>query len=354
MKMEQLGMEEFEPLVHIGLTSADIDDNAVRLCLKRFEGEYLSDMRGSLIEFFKNFVKEHKEDVFLAKTHGRRAVPTTIGKEFANYYNRLKKIDDKLKNFKFEGRITGAVGNWNALSLMHGDLDWAQINSDFLDKLGLEPNLFTTQILPYDNLIEYLHLLHQYNYVLIDFAKNMWTYISEGYFKLQMNKDEVGSSTMAHKVNPISFEGCEAHLILSSSIIEILARNLPTNRLQRDLTDKYMIRDFGSPMAYAVLGYSMIYGGVTHVDFNKDFALEELNNHWEVLSEAMQTILREHGYQDAYEVIKDKTRGKTLTENEYMDIVRDLEISDEARDQLEDLSPEKYTGWAESIIDKLI
>ncbi len=349
MKMEELGLEEFAPLVHIGLTSADIDDNTVRLCIKNFEEQYISVMRGSLLEYLKTLSIQYKDSVFLAKTHGRQAIPTTMGKELANYHNRLNKLDTKLRDFKFEGKLTGAVGNFNALYQNYPDLDWKEINSKFLKNLDLEPNMLTTQILPYENLVEYLNLTSQYNNVLVDLARNMWTYISEGYIKLQMNKGEVGSSTMAHKVNPISFEGCESHLTISNGIIEVLARNLPTNRLQRDLTDKYMVRELGLAMANTVLGYSMIYGGISHVDFNEEYALDELNNHWEILSEPMQTILREYGYQDAYEVIKDKTRGKTLTEDEYQKLIEELDISEKARKQLKELKPEEYIGWAKKI-----
>lgn len=263
--------------------------------------------------------------------------------------NRLNKLDTKLRDFKFEGKLTGAVGNFNALYQNYPDLDWKEINSKFLENLGLQPNMLTTQILPYENLVEYLNLTSQYNNVLVDLARNMWTYISEGYIKLQMNQGEVGSSTMAHKVNPISFEGCESHLTISNGIIEVLARNLPTNRLQRDLTDKYMVRELGLSMANTVLGYSMIYGGISHVDFNDEYALDELNNHWEILSEPMQTILREYGYQDAYEVIKNKTRGKTLTEDEYQKLIEELDISEKARKQLKELRPEEYIGWAKKI-----
>ncbi|KUK77356.1 MAG: adenylosuccinate lyase [candidate division WS6 bacterium 34_10] len=353
MKMEELGMEELAPLVHIGLTSADVDDNAVRLSVKRFEEEHSVDVRSSINNYIKKISLKYKDGIFLAKTHGRQAVPSTMGKEFANYYNRLVKIDKKLKGLKFEGKVTGAVGNWNALYDRYPDVNWIEVNRAFLEKFELEPNMFTTQILPYDNLVEYLHLTHQYNYVLINLAKDMWKYISEGYFELVPKEGEVGSSTMAHKVNPISFEGCESHLIISNGIIETLAKNLPTNRLQRDVTDKYMIRELGPVMANSILGYSMIYGGITNVEFNQTFASEELSQHWEILSEPMQTILRTHGYQDAYEVIKEKTRGKKLTEDEYMQLVDELRISKEAKKELQELRPDKYIGWAKDIVKKI-
>jgi adenylosuccinate lyase len=353
MKMEELGLEEFAPLVHIGLTSADIDDNAVRLSVKRFEEEHSVDVRNSINNYIKELSVKYKDGIFLAKTHGRQAVPSTMGKEFANYYHRLEKIDKRLRSMKFEGKLTGAVGNWNALYDRYPDVNWIDLTREFLEIFNLEPNLFTTQILPYDNLIEYLHLRHQYNYVLIDLAKDMWKYISEGYLEIVPKKGEVGSSTMAHKVNPISFEGCESHLIISNGIIETLARNLPTNRLQRDVTDKYLIRELGPLMANSILGYSMIYGGIANVEFNQTFANEELSQHWEILSEPMQTILRTHGYQDAYEVIKEKTRGKTLTEKEYMKLVEELDISNEAKEELKELKPEKYIGWAKDILKEL-
>ena len=353
MKLEKLKMKSFVPLVHIGLTSADVDNNTVALCVKRFEEEHLSKVRREQLKILKKLIKSDFESIFLAKTHGKYAVPTTMGKELANYHHRLENIGKKLKSFKFEGKLAGAVGNWNALYERYPDIDWIKFNMQFITSIGLEPNMFTTQILPYDNLVEYLHLIHQYNYVLIDLSRNMWTYISEGYFKLKVNKKEVGSSTMAHKVNPIDFERCESNLTLSSGIIETLARNLPINRLQRDLTDKHIIRELGPLMARSVLGYFSISEGLRKITFNNDKAKGELNNHWEILSEPMQTILRVHGYQDAYEVIKDKTRGKTLTEEEYLKLVEKLDISKKAKEELRNLRPEKYVGWAIDIIEKI-
>jgi adenylosuccinate lyase len=350
MEMEELGLKKYGPLVHIGLTSADIDNNTVMLSMKRFEDEYLKGVREELLEFLKKFSLEDKDSLFLAKTHGMEAMPTTMGKEIANYYHRLWKLDKKMKEFKFEGKLTGAVGNWNALSYIYPDIDWIKSNKEFLRGLDLEPNMFTTQILPYENLIEYLHLLHQYNYVLTDLAKNMWTYISEGYCKLKMKKEEVGSSTMAHKVNPIDFERCESNLIMSSGIIEVLAKNLPTNRLQRDLTDKYLVRELGPIMSRIVLGYWSIMEGLGKVDYVK--SKNELDNHWEILSEAMQTILRDSGFSEAYEVIKDKTRGKTLTKFEYMDLVGGLDVPNSVKEKLKELKPEKYAGWAEDILKR--
>mgnify|MGYP001063864400 CR=1 FL=1 len=353
MKLDRLELEEFAPLVHIGLTSADIDNNTVMLGIKRLEQEHLSIVRDEQLKILKKLIIDNKDSVFIGKTHGKYAVPTTMGKELLNYWHRLKKLDRKLIKFKFEGKLTGAVGNWNALIDKYPNIDWIKSNREFIDSIGLESNMFTTQILPYENLIEYLHLIHQYNYVLIDLAKNMWIYISEGYFKLKIKKKEIGSSTMAHKVNPIDFERCESYLIMSSGIIETLARNLPINRLQRDLTDKNMIRELGPLMARAVLGYVSINEGLNKVSFNKDKPQKELKLHWEILSESMQTILRVHGYQDAYEVIKDKTRGKRLSKDKYMELVKELDISKEAKEELANLKPQNYIGWAIDIIDEI-
>jgi adenylosuccinate lyase len=353
MKLDKLKLDEFATLVHIGLTSADIDNNTVLLCIKRLEQECLSKVRSKQLKILKKIVIDNKNSVLIGKTHGKFAVPTTMGKEFANYYNRLQKLHKKLNNFKFEGKVTGAVGNWNALTSVYPNIDWIRSNKKFINSIGLEPNIFTTQILPYENLIEYLHLIHQYNYVLIDLAKNIWVYISEGYFNLKVKKEEVGSSTMAHKVNPIDFERCESYLIMSSGIIEMLARDLPINRLQRDLTDKNFIRELGPIMARALLGYVSMNEGLNKVSFNKDKSPKELKLHWEILSEPMQTILRVHGYQDAYEVIKEKTRGRTLTEEKYLKLVEKLDISKEAKEELRSLRPEKYVGWAIDIVEKM-
>lgn len=350
-KLKDLKMKDLTTFVHIGLTSSDIDCNSLVLCIKKFEKEIFSILRESLLSSLKNFARKNKNSVFLAKTHGKHAVPTTMAKEITNFIYRLEKIDKKISNHKFEGKITGAVGNFNALYSAYSKKNWKKFTSDFFKSLNLIPNTYTTQILPYDNMIEYLNLVSQFNNILIDLARDCWTYVSRGYLGLKIVQKEVGSSTMPHKVNPISFEGAESYLLLSSNSISFFNKELSTNRLQRDLTDKYITREIGVSLVQAGLGYSMILGGIKNIVFKRELAKKELNGHWEILGEGIQTILRREGKENAYEVIKKETRGKNLNEEEYMKMIESMKgISKEIKEELKNLKPEEYIGWAKDII----
>lgn len=336
--------------IHMGLTSADIDCNALVLSITRFEKDIFSRLRKDILKDLENFSKENIDSVFLAKTHGKHAIPTTMGKEISNFRLRLEKIDTKIKNHKFEGKLTGAVGNFNAMYVAYPEKDWLEFTRGVVKSLDLIPNVSTTQILPYDNMIEYLNLVSQFNNVLIDLARDCWTYISREYLSIKIVKEEVGSSTMPHKVNPISFEGAESNLLLSSNNIFLFSKELSTNRMQRDLTDKYIAREIGVSLVQAALGYSMILGGIKNMFFNNDIAKEELNQHWEILGEAIQTILRRENFDQSYEKVKELTRGKSLNREEYLQMIDAIEnIPDKLRGTLKSLSPSEYIGWAKKI-----
>lgn len=346
-KLRDLKLDKYINYLHIGITSADIDSNSLMLSVQRFEKDIFSNIRKNVLKELKIFSKRNLDSVFLAKTHGKHAVPTTMGKEFANFYNRLEKIHTKLSKHRFEGKLTGAVGNFNAMITTYPDIDWYRFSENFVKSLDLTPNMFTTQILPYDNLLEYLNLVTLFNNIVIDLARDCWEYISRGHLVLKVVSKEVGSSTMPHKVNPISFEGAESNLLLSSNSINLFTRELSTNRLQRDLTDKYIAREIGVSLSQSALGYSMILGGIKNIYFNDDFSKEELDQHWEVLSEAIQTILRREGCTESYERIKELTRGKSLSKDDYLEIIDSMkDISDNLRNELKSLNPSEYTGWA--------
>ncbi len=344
-QLEALNLD-LDNYVHIGLTSADIDSNALVLAIKRFEEDILGTLRTSLLNSLESFIENNRDSIFLARTHGKHAVPTTMAKEGENFLFRLKKVDDRIRAHIFEGKLTGAVGNFNALTAVYPEQNWRDFSADFLSRLGLLPNLHTTQILPYDNVIQYLDLVGLFNHILIDLARDFWSYISFGLLSLAFKKNEVGSSTMPHKVNPISFEGGEAYLLLSTNHFAFFSNNLATNRLQRDLTDKYISREVGVGLVQAALGYSMIMGGVNNVVFNDLVANEELDNHWETLGEAVQTILRREGFSESYEKIKKLTRGKHLTKDEFLNIINQLDgVPEEIKDELKRLNPKGYLGW---------
>lgn len=339
--------------VHIGLTSADIDNNALVLSVKRFEEEILARLRKSIILELQEFVSNNRNGAFLARTHGKPAVPTTMGKEVQNFLSRLNKLDNEINKHIFEGKLTGAVGNFNALISTYPEKDWEQFSIEFIENLSLVPNLHTTQILPYDNIIQYLNLIGQFNNILIDLSRDFWSYISIGLLSLNYQTNEVGSSTMPHKVNPISFEGAEAYSLLSSNLISFFSRELSTNRMQRDLTDKYISREIGVSLVQAALSYSMILGGVKNIEFNSSVADGELDDHWEILGEAVQTILRMKGFTESYEIIKELTRGKNITKKEFLKILNDLDgLSDDTKKILERLNPRDYLGWAKHNQDK--
>ena len=336
--------------VHIGITSADIDSNALVISIMRFENEVFAELRTNFLRSLQEFISNNKESVFLAKTHGKAALPTTMGKEGVNYLSRLDKLHNKIRNHPFEGKLTGAVGNFNALYAAYPDKNWKGFSQAFISKLGLHPNLFTTQILPYDNIAEYLSLITQFNNILVDLARDFWSYISMDLLTLKINKNEVGSSTMPHKVNPISFEGAEAYLLLSTNTLSFFCKELMTNRLQRDLTDKYLSREIGTGIVQAALGYSMVLGGVNNVIFNPSVANNELNDHWETLGEAVQTILRREGFSESYEIVKDLTRGKRLNKSDFLDVISALDgVSEETKSELRRLNPKDYIGWAKDI-----
>lgn len=351
-KIKELQLE-LDPYVHIGLTSADIDNNALVLSIKRFEQNVFSNLRKRFLKTLESFVEENRDSIFLAKTHGKHAVPTTMAKEAENYLFRLRKIDDQIQNHIFEGKLSGAVGNFNALYVAYPQKDWKTFSKEFVDSLGLLPNLHTTQILAYDNLIQYLNFIALFNAILIDLARDFWFYTSFGLLLLDFRKKEVGSSTMPHKVNPISFEGAEAYLLLSNNLISFFSSELPTNRMQRDLTDKYISREVGVSLVQSALGYSMIDGGLNSVVFKAAAAEEEMDKHWEILAEAIQTILRKEGFLESYETIKSLTMGRNLTQNEYVSIIDELQgVPEEIKNQLRNLSPKSYLGWSRSSQEK--
>ena len=351
-KLNQLQLE-LDHFVHIGLTSADVDNNALVLSIKRFEIEVLSNLRKDIISCLESFAEKNQESIFLAKTHGKSAVPTTMAKEAENFLCRLRKIDGHIKEHNFEGKLSGAVGNFNALYAAYPEKDWKAFSKDFIKSLGLRPNLYTTQILAYDNIIQYLNLVALFNSILIDLARDFWFYTSFGLLSLEFNRAEVGSSTMPHKVNPISFEGAEAYLLLSNNLMSFFSAELTTNRLQRDLTDKYISREVGVSLVQAALGVTMIAGGLNSVMFNAAAAEAEMDQHWEILAEAMQTILRKEGFLESYEKIKSLTMGRSLNRIEFLSIINEMQgVPDDIKDNLRRLSPRKYLGWAQTLQDK--
>lgn len=339
--------------IHFGLASEDINNIAQAIALRDSRDKVLLPALDNILTCHRDFAKKYRALPMLARTHGQPAVPTTLGKEIAVYLARLKKCRDEIANHKFEAKLTGAVGNFNALHAAAPQVDWISFSKEFIESLGLKPNLVTTQILPYDNWIRYFDSIKMTNAILTDYAQDIWKYISSGYLKQKVVEGEVGSSTMPQKVNPIDFENAEGNLGIANSLLTHYGQKLPVSRLQRDLSDSTVRRTFGVALGHTLLAWNNITRGMSRVDADEEKIKRELNEHWEVVSEGAQTILRAAGRSDAYESLKSQTRGRVLTEADFKSWVEALDVDEATRERLMSLSPEKYLGVAIQIVDDI-
>ncbi len=342
------------PWIHFGLTSEDINSIGQAIALKESRNRIILPALESLISNLSEFAIRYKSVPMLARTHGQFAVPTTLGKEFAVYVARLKKIRDQIASHRFEAKLTGAVGNFNALHAACPQVNWISFSEDFVSSFDLEPNLSTTQILPYDNWIQYFDFIRLTNSILIDFAQDIWRYISDGYLKQAVVAGEVGSSTMPQKVNPIDFENAEGNLGIANSLFMHYAQKLTVSRLQRDLSDSTVRRTFGTAFGHSLVAWTNFQRGLSRIAPDEEKLKAELNAHWEVVSEGAQTILRAAGKPDAYESLKEQTRGRVLTEKDYNAWCDKIKVDEETRTRLKELSPETYIGLAIELIDRVM
>lgn len=345
---------DLHPWIHFGLTSEDVNNTAQAIALRDSRDQLLLPALDNILTSLRDFASTYRALPMLARTHGQPAVPTTLGKEFAVYLSRLKKCRDKIAEHGFEAKLTGAVGNFNALHAAASHVDWISFSQKFIRGLGLEPNLISTQILPYDNWISYFQTLQLANTVLIDHTQNMWRYISDGYLGQAAVENEVGSSTMPQKVNPIDFENAEGNLGIANALLSSYDQKLPVSRLQRDLSDSTVRRTFGVALGHTLLGWMNIRRGLSGIKADEDKIRSDLRSHWEVVGEGAQTILRAAGRTDAYESLKSQTRGRVLDENNYRLWVEALDVDEHTRDRLMSLSPENYIGLAIQITDNVI
>jgi adenylosuccinate lyase len=345
---------DITPWIHFGLTSEDVNNIAVALALHDSRDRVLLPAFDNLLTSMRDFANKYRTLPMLARTHGQSAVPTTLGKEIAVYLARLKKCRDELTSHEFEGKLTGAVGNFNALHAAYPSIDWLKFSEDFITSLGLAPNLVTTQILPYDNWLRYFQKLELTNSILIGYAQDVWRYISDGILIQKVVAGEVGSSTMPQKVNPIDFENAEGNLGVANALLTHYIQNLPVSRLQRDLSDSTVRRTFGTALGHTLLAWNNIVKGMSRVEADEEKIKAELNAHWEVVSEGAQTILRAAGRSDAYETLKSQTRGSQMDETHYKSWVEALNVDEEIRRSLLGLSPESYIGLAIQITDNVL
>ncbi|NWG34108.1 MAG: adenylosuccinate lyase [Chloroflexi bacterium] len=345
---------ELHQWLHFGLTSEDINNLAQALALRDSRDQVLLPALDNLLASLRGFAKRYRALPMLARTHGQPAVPTTLGKEIVVYLARLKTCREEIANHKFEAKLTGAVGNFNALHAAFPDVDWLAFSRDFIQSVGLEPNLVTTQILPYDNWLRYFHTLQLTNSILLGYAQDIWRYISDGWLRQKVVEGEVGSSTMPQKVNPIDFENAEGNLGVANALLTHFSQKLAVSRLQRDLSDSTVRRTFGAALGHTLLAWINITKGMSRVEADEEQIKSELNAHWEVVSEGAQTILRAAGRSDAYEALKSQTRGRQMDSTSYRVWVEALDVDEETRERLMSLSPESYLGVAVQIVDMVV
>lgn len=353
-KVKGSSLEDVTEMIHLGLTSEDINNLAYRLLADRARTQVMLPNMTKLINDLVKLAEETADLPMLARTHGQPAVPTTLGKEVANMAIRLHLQRQKLEAFQLTGKLNGAVGNYNALKLVWPDVDWPQFSSEFVQSLGLLPNVFTTQINPYDDLSEMFQILQRFNSILVDINQDFWRYISDNWFLQQIKKGEVGSSTMPQKVNPIDFENSEGNLQLANSLLEGMCRKLGVSRLQRDLSDSTTIRNVGVALGYCLLAYKSTVTGLSRVRPNPEMITEELNANWNILAEGVQTVLRKAGVADPYSLLAELSKGHRIGTSEWQEWVKTLPVEKKIQHKLKNLSPETYIGEAENLTRLII
>ncbi len=345
-RLRKTSVSDVVEFVHFGLTSTDIDNIAYALLTDRAIKKIMLPAASDLIRFVVGIAEQEKKTFMLARTHGQPAVTTTLGKEFAVHAVRLTEQCRQLASYRSKAKLNGAVGNYNALALAVPDVDWISFSQNFISGLGLEPNLFTTQIEPHDRLAELLDLLSRMNCIIIDLDRNCWMYIANDVLIVKTVKGEVGSSTMPQKVNPIDFENSEGNAKVANSLLEGIGRELQTSRLQRDLSDTTMLRNVGVMFGHSLIAYLSTLQGLTKVSANKEKIAHELDNHYEILSEGIQTVLRRKGHEKPYEKLKELVRGKKVTATDISNFVKGLKLDSKTKESLSKLTTRDYSGAA--------
>ncbi|CAL7961086.1 adenylosuccinate lyase [Gammaproteobacteria bacterium] len=339
-------LKAYQEFVHFGCTSDDINNLSYAIILTKTLEEILLPTMGGIILQLEDMAHSYAEIPILARTHGQAATPTTLGKEIANFAYRLTRQFDYLLATPILGKFNGAVGNFNAQVVAYPEVDWQKICQNFVEELNLEWNPYTTQIEPHDWLAEYCDILVHFNTILIGFCRDVWNYISIGYFKQKVKSGEVGSSTMPHKINPIDFENAEGNLGLANALLHHFSSKLPISRWQRDLTDSTVMRNLGVAIGYSVLAYKSLQKGLDKLEVDHTTISKDLGNHWEVLAEAIQTMMRRYNIEAPYEKMKTLTRGQKLEPKTLQNFISRLNIPKEAKKRLLKLTPQNYLGKA--------
>ena len=341
-------LKKYINLIHYGLTSEDINSLSYEIMIKKGAEDYLKYIQ-NLNKIIKLLSRKWKSIPLLSRTHGQAASPTTIGKELKVFGARIDREINTFKNIKPLAKFSGATGNYHTFEITNNKIDWPTMTSKFIKSFGVNQNPLTTQIESHDWISEMSHSIIRINNISTDLCQDMWIYISNNIFKLKLNKNEVGSSTMPHKVNPIDFENAEGNFGISTSLNNFFADKLTKSRLQRDLSDSTVLRNIGLSFGYSYLAISSLINGMSKVEPNKNFISNELDDNWEVLAEAVQTIMRYEGISDAYERLKKLSRGNKLDKNSYIQFVKTLEISNSSKSKLLNLTPSKYIGLSKKL-----
>jgi adenylosuccinate lyase len=347
-QFEKLGIESYQEFIHFGLTSQDINNTAIPLSLKDALERTVKPLFRQVLFVLKRMTIEWRNIPMLAFTHGQPASPTRVGKEFLVFVERLERQLEMLDTIPHSAKFGGATGNFNAHHVAYPKMDWMAFGNHFVDGLGLKRSRHTTQIEHYDNLAAIFDNLKRINTILTDLNRDMWTYISMGYFKQKIKAGEVGSSAMPHKVNPIDFENSEGNLGLASALFEHFAQKLPISRLQRDLTDSTVLRNIGVPIAHQAIALNSLIKGLGKLELNEDMLKAELEDNWAVVSEAIQTILRRESYPKPYEALKSLTRTNSkITHESISHFIETLDVAESIREELRQITPFNYLGVVE-------
>jgi adenylosuccinate lyase len=339
-------LEAIGEFIHFACTSEDINNLAYALMLREARSQSLLPLMDDVLTALTEMARRYAGEPMLSRTHGQTATPTTVGKEMANVAARLHRQREQFVAIPMLGKINGAVGNYNAHQVAYPDVDWPAFSRGFIAGLGLEFNPYTTQIEPHDYMAEQFDTLARFNTILIDFCRDIWAYISLGYFKQKTIAGEIGSSTMPHKVNPIDFENAEGNLGIANALYAHFAAKLPISRWQRDLSDSTVLRNLGVAIGHSVIAYESCLKGISKLELNKTRTAEDLDSSWEVLAEALQTVMRRYGIEKPYEKLKDLTRDKEVNQQTLQEFIQTLDLPESVIEELARLTPSTYTGNA--------
>ncbi len=332
--------------VHFACTSEDINNLSYALMLRDAREQVLLPQLQTVIAMLRDLAHKHSDLPMLSRTHGQTASPTTLGKEMANVVMRLERQQRQLVSIDIMAKINGAVGNFNAHAIAYPDVDWRAVSKRFVEGLGLTWNAYTTQIEPHDTVAEFCDVVRRANVIMIDLARDIWGYISQGYFKQALKEGEVGSSTMPHKVNPIDFENAEGNFGVGNALLDHFANKLPISRWQRDLTDSTVLRGLGTAFGHTLVALASLQKGLGKLQVNPERLAADLDASWEVLAEAIQTVMRRHGLPNPYEQLKALTRGHGMTRESIREFIQSLDLPEDAKTRLLELTPATYTGLA--------